>query len=100
MLRKGEYGLTFSSSEVSEGHFLGVWGVFLGRQQGQPVTLQQHPRYELVHPFLFSFGCAASSLPCLGFSGCVSRLSCPVACEILVPHQGSNLCPLCWREDS
>ena len=42
MLRKGEDGLTFSSWEVSEGHFLGVWGVLLGRQQGQPVTLQQH----------------------------------------------------------
>ena len=27
-------------------------------------------------------------------------LSCPVACGILVPHQGSNPCPLHWKADS
>ena len=30
----------------------------------------------------------------------VCRLSCPVTCGILVPHQGLNLCLLHWKADS
>ena len=30
----------------------------------------------------------------------VCVLSCPTACGVFVPHQGSNPCPLHWRVDS
>ena len=30
----------------------------------------------------------------------VCELSCPTACGVFVPHQGSNPCPLHWRVDS
>lgn len=34
------------------------------------------------------------------FRNAVLRLSCPAVCGILVPDQGSSLCPLNWKADS
>ena len=45
---------------------------------------------------IFIFGCAGSSL--CGVVVC--RLSCSVACGMLVPQQGLNLSPLHWKADS
>ena len=70
--------------------------------------------YLCIHLAALSFSCHTRYL-CCG-SGCLSSfdtptlermdsvvvkqgLSCPVACGILVPHQGSNPCPLHWKVD-